>query len=159
MNSELRCLVLCTTVLSGCATNEAPSDGGFISGVKGVASGSYQDRVDERQENVDSLGTQESALREEEAIKSQEIARNAQEISRLEGELEQVKFEIEISLARIRQLDRALTAQERQTVARARERQTLAAPGASVDAERLEALKNTITQANLLAEQLSKIGA
>ena len=159
MNSELRSLIVSVAVLGGCASNEAPSDGGFISGVKGVASGSYQDRVDKRQEAVDTLGAQEGALREEEAIKADEIARNAAEIAGLEGELERTKFEIEINLARIRKLNRQLSAQERALVASANAKNSLSAPEPSADRQRLKALKNTVLQANLLAKQLSEIGA
>ena len=102
---------------------------------------------------------QEGTLRKEETIKAEEIARNATEIAELEGELERAKFEIEINLARIRKLNRQLSAQESALVASANARENLSTPGPSADQQRLEALKNTVSQANLLAKQLSEIGA
>ncbi|MCF7996513.1 MAG: hypothetical protein K9L88_17005 [Chromatiaceae bacterium] len=42
-------LGLTLALLNGCATSPAPKDGGFVSGVVGIAGGGYERRIDERE--------------------------------------------------------------------------------------------------------------
>jgi chromosome segregation ATPase len=41
--------------VSGCATNPDPAKGGFIDGIAGLSSGTYQQRLDQRQQNLDQM--------------------------------------------------------------------------------------------------------
>lgn len=49
-NHLLRGIVILFAIwLTGCATSSDPRQGGFINGISGLASGKYQQRIDERQ--------------------------------------------------------------------------------------------------------------
>jgi hypothetical protein len=53
--------VLMLLVLAGCATSPDPSKGGFISGVSGLMSGSYDQRVAEQSMELDRMRAQQVA--------------------------------------------------------------------------------------------------
>ena len=38
--------------LAACVDSTDPGDGGFINGVSGIATGTYEERIDEREEDV-----------------------------------------------------------------------------------------------------------
>lgn len=147
-------------LVSACATNENPAEGGFISGVAGATSGGYQERVDERQENVDELAKRDAELREKKSEAALEIEKNEAEISGLEAELGLLDQQIQYNLDRIASLDRALTDTEQQTVAQAKQVPgTGATAGGSGTDGRLESLRQSVLNARSLADRLAAIEA
>ena len=68
--------------LCSCATTSDPSQGGFFSGVQGLSSGTYQNRVNQKQSNLDDLKQNGSELRaQQENLSQQSAALNAEERS------------------------------------------------------------------------------
>ena len=59
-------------ILNGCAVSDNPNEGGLVGGVYGLASGRYEERVDERQENLDSL----KALQQQEESSQQTLQKD-----------------------------------------------------------------------------------
>ncbi|MGK9170473.1 hypothetical protein KXR53_29510 [Inquilinus limosus] len=51
-----------TAAVSGCAGSGDPHEGGFITGVTNLMSGGYQQRIDQRQAEVASLGAEQAQL-------------------------------------------------------------------------------------------------
>ena len=147
-------------LVSACATNENPAEGGFISGVAGATSGSYQERVDERQENVDELARRDDELQQQKSEAELEIEKNEAEIAGLEAELGLLDLQIQNSLDRIAGLDRALTKAEQQTVAQAKQLSgTGATAGGAGTDDRLESLRQSVLNARSLADRLATIEA
>jgi chromosome segregation ATPase len=105
-----------TAGLSACATSDDPADGGFISGVAGIAGGGYDKRIEER----------EDAYREQ---------LDAQAALEAEGRrLEQERAEVRAQLG---QAQARLAAQQRRIAA---ERRRIAAGGSAASAARLRQL-------------------
>lgn len=50
---RLAAAIALTSALAACATTDDPSKGGFFSGVKNLTDGTYQQRVDDRQKNLE----------------------------------------------------------------------------------------------------------
>lgn len=143
---------------AACASNEDPAEGGFISGVTGAATGGYQGRVDERQKKADALAEQDAELQQQKSEAALEIEQNEAEIAGLEAELSLLDFQIQDSLDRISNLDRALTDAERQTVNQAQQvAGSSTGTGASGTDARLESLKQSVLSARSLADQLAAI--
>jgi chromosome segregation ATPase len=64
-------LVLC---LGGCATSDDPREGGFVSGVVGLASGGYEKRVDDRERRYGAeRGEQRRLMAEAEALERERM--------------------------------------------------------------------------------------
>ena len=64
-----------TTSLQACVTSGDPADGGFANGIAGVSSGSYNERVAEREAQVAAAETQNQSLNQQYAsLKSQHTA-------------------------------------------------------------------------------------
>ena len=59
VRSALTCSLL--LLLAGCATSPDPTQGGFISGVNGLLSGGYDQRVASQQQELDSMRAQQAA--------------------------------------------------------------------------------------------------
>lgn len=62
--------------VSGCTTSEDPAQGGFLSGVKNLSDGTYQNRVDQRQkalEDEQDKNTQQSRTAERLAAQSADV--------------------------------------------------------------------------------------
>jgi len=101
---------LCALALTGCATSEDPHEGGFISGVVGLAGGGYQRRIDEREATYGTeLDAQERLRREAAAVEAERAAVRS-ELGRAESRLSS----LEARLARQRA---ALSAQQRSSAA------------------------------------------
>lgn len=67
---KIRHLLIATSVgmiLGGCATTDNPREGGFIGGVQGLSSGSYERRVRERKDNLARLKAIQEDLDQESA--------------------------------------------------------------------------------------------
>lgn len=69
-------------LLCGCATSSNPAEGGFLSGVQGLTSGEYQNRVNQKQGSLEQLQESGSQLRsQQENLSQQSAALTSQEKS------------------------------------------------------------------------------
>lgn len=94
-------------VLGGCASSPDPHDGGFVSGVIGLAGGGYQRRVDDR------TATYQGELDAQTRLKAEARA--------LEQERDAVRGELGRAQARLAEQERRIAA-ERARIAAARQR-------------------------------------
>ncbi len=102
--------VLCAFALTGCATSEDPHEGGFISGVVGLAGGGYQRRIDEREATYGTeLDAQERLRREAAAVEA--------ERAEVRSELRQAESRLSSLEARLARQRAALSAQQRSSAA------------------------------------------
>jgi chromosome segregation ATPase len=81
-------------LLSACATTDDPRDGGFISGVQGLSSGAYEQRVREREDNLEKLRAMQQDLEQEGAAleadkraREQVLARERQKLAQLDSDV------------------------------------------------------------------------
>jgi hypothetical protein len=125
--------------LAGCAVSDNPADGGFLSGVTGLSSGTYDQRIDERTAAVETEQARQAQL--------------AAELSGLESEYANLQRQI---IARRSEAAAAgtpipaeLDAQVRATLA--------ATPGGQSDAARLENYRKAVADARALSNRLANI--
>lgn len=134
-------LLLTTTALLGC-DSEDPADGGFFNGISGVASGTYQERVDDRQAAVDQAQDRNAAL-------SAEQARLASQIGSARSELSRLKLQIVQQRQQAGGLSSGLNS---------RVETVLNTPTSGRgDAAHLASLQQTIANARALTAELSKL--
>ena len=120
-------------VLAACATSDDPADGGFFNGVNGIASGKYQDRVDEQKEGL-----------------AKDQARNAElsgQLAALRGQHSSIKSEIIQKRAALRAKGVKLTA------ASERELQKVI----SSNPQSAAALRRAIADAHALSAELTRL--
>lgn len=68
-------IVFGTVLLAGCVTSSDPADGGFANGIAGISSGSYNERVAEREAQVAEAQAQNQNLNQQYAsLKNQHTA-------------------------------------------------------------------------------------
>jgi hypothetical protein len=120
--------------LLGCAENPDPSEGGFFTGVQGLSSGSYDERIESREADVASAQARNEAL--------------AGQISAAERELSKAKFEL------LRQKQQA-TGMDAATAARI-DKVLNTTPGGN-DAAALAELESTIKAARDLSAELARL--
>jgi hypothetical protein len=126
-------------LLAACATSDNPADGGFLSGVSGLSSGTYDARIDERTATV-------AAEQERQAALSAELAA-------LEGELATQQRRITERRAQAAAAGAPIPAE-----LDARVKATLAAaPGGRTDSERLQNYRRAVEDARELANLLANI--
>ncbi|TVQ89730.1 MAG: hypothetical protein EA400_06980 [Chromatiaceae bacterium] len=100
-------LALVGPALAGCATSPDPRDGGFVSGVVGLAGGGYQRRIDERETSYrGELDAQQRLQAEARALQ--------QERAEVQAELQQANARLAALEQRIARQRVALQAQRRQ---------------------------------------------
>jgi chromosome segregation ATPase len=73
--------------LAACQVNEDPAEGGFISGVTNLATGGYEERIDEREAELGTLEGEQSALELRAAEIRRQQAELDAEIASAEGQL------------------------------------------------------------------------
>lgn len=82
-------IVLGAVVVAACATTDDPSRGGFVSGVQGLSSGAYEERIREREANLERMRALQQDLEQEsselEALKRQRQQQLADERRKLEA--------------------------------------------------------------------------
>lgn len=131
-------------LLSACVTSENPADGGFFNGVQGVASGGYDERIDDREVAVATSQSQNEALRVEQANLQAQIRAS-------ESELAKLKFTILQQKNSVAGLDAQTTARVNAVLN--------ASPSGSTDQAKLAALQKTIADAKALSADLAKLAA
>ena len=131
-------------LLAGCVTSEDPSEGGFFNGVSGITSGTYDQRVEEREAGVADATARNEAL-------AAEQARLSAQIQSAEGELARLKL-------RILNQKTALGATDARTEARV-QAVLNAKPSGQTQADQLAALQKTIADAKALSADLAKLSS
>jgi len=116
--------------MSGCAGSGDPHEGGFITGVTNLMSGGYQQRIDQRQAEVASLGAEQQQLQARADAIRQEQA--------------QVDRQLASARARLSQLDRRIAA--------------LRARVSGDDAAKLDEAERRLSQARNKANEASDRG-
>ncbi|SMP34787.1 hypothetical protein [Shimia sagamensis] len=122
-------------LLSACVTSDDPADGGFVSGVAGITSGSYQARVD-------SLEAQATA----------EQARNAdlsRQINAAEADLSYQQSKLKTQLATTQGVSRQMSTKVNRVI-------SYASPAQNSDAK-LSDLQRTIAEAKSLSLELAQL--
>jgi dsDNA-specific endonuclease/ATPase MutS2 len=102
--------------LTGCATSEDPHEGGFVSGVVGLAGGGYQRRIDERE------GVYQGELDAQQRLNAQarELER---ERAQVRGDLDRARARLASQERRIAEERARLGAERQSAAARARLRE------------------------------------
>ena len=137
-------LICSAFLLTGCVTSEDPSEGGFFNGVSGITSGTYDQRVEEREADVADATARNEAL-------AAEQARLSAQIQSAEGELARLKL-------RILNQKTALGATDARTEARV-QAVLNAKPSGQTQADQLAALQKTIADAKALSADLAKLSS
>ncbi len=128
-------LALPCVLLAACQTTTDPAEGGFFSGVSGIATGAYDDRITAAEGEVAEAQARNDAL--------------AAQIRASESELAQLKLRI------LQQRD-ALGGADPATAARI-DRVLNATPGGATPDAKLAALQRSIAEARALSSDLAKL--
>ena len=131
----------CALLLAACVQSDNPADGGFVSGVAGIAGGGYDARVAEREAGVAASQARQAELsaelagltRQHEALKDQIIAQR----SRLRSQGVRLAPEAETRIQAV----------------------LLADPTATDPATRRDQLLRAISDARVLSEQLATLAS
>ena len=139
--------------LSACEVSQDPADGGFLSGIVGVAGGGYQGRVDERQAALDAEQAQANALAGEQQQVAATSANIAAEITRLRAEHTALRQRISQQLAALQSAGVAVNP----TLATKVRAAVNESPSGRTDAERLASLQAAISNARALSADLARL--
>lgn len=126
-------------LLAACSVSEDPADGGFLSGVSGLSSGTYDQRIDEKTAAV--------------ATEQQRQAQLTAELSGLEAEYAALQRDIitqrSQAAAAGKPIPASLDADVRATLA--------TTPSGATDAAQLENYRKAVADARKLSNQLANI--
>lgn len=142
-------------LVAGCATSDDPAAGGFFNGVSGLSSGTYQDRVDERQGDVETEQARAAALSTQQASVAAQSASVAEQIAALRAQLTQLRIQIANQQAQLRSAGVAIPASINTRVNAV----VNASPGGASDAERLANLQAAIADARALSADLARLSS
>jgi TolA-binding protein len=138
METTMRYAAVFCVALAACSDVPTdPSEGGFIAGVSGIASGAYDDRVEAKEADV-------AAARERNAQLESQIRASESELSRLK--------------LRILEQRRAIPQSDRATANRV-DRVLRSQPSGNSDSAKLASLQQAIADARALSADLAKLGA
>ena len=108
---------MCLTLMTGCATSPDPHEGGFVSGVVGIAGGGYERRIDEREASHREALDAQARLNAEARVLEQERAAVRSDLTRAQSRLAAQEQRIARERARLRAAGRR-TAADQQRLAR-----------------------------------------
>ena len=89
--------------LNACAVSDNPREGGLVGGLYGIFSGGYDQRVQERQRNLDSLKSLEQGSRVEQNSLLSDKAREQNALKKLQQQSQHLDRELETLKRRISQ--------------------------------------------------------
>jgi chromosome segregation ATPase len=89
-------------LLCGCATSSNPAEGGFFSGVHGLTSGEYQNRVNQKQGSLEQLQENGSQLRSQQENLSQQSAALTSQEKSYRRKLSRMNHDLKRMQARLR---------------------------------------------------------
>jgi len=87
-------------LLQGCATSPDPAEGGFISGVSGLSSGAYKQRVQDRSAELERLRREQSEAEASAAAATATLSRRRAEVQTLKTEIARLDQAIAADQAR-----------------------------------------------------------
>ncbi len=139
--------------LSACTVSEDPADGGFLSGVVGIAGGGYEQRVADSEFALAQAQAQAQATQSQQQQSAAQSEELAAQISQLRAEFIALQQSLSAKIAQLnaagKTVDQTLLARVNTVVA--------ASPGGSNDAQRLASLQAAIADARALSAQLAQI--
>jgi len=139
--------------LSACEISEDPADGGFLSGVVGVAGGGYQNRIDALEAQLAADQARASSLASEQLRLQAASASNSAQIRNLRSQFAALQSVIQGQLATLEArgvgVNNSLKAKAQVVAA--------ATPSGSTDAARLASLRAAIADARALSADLSRL--
>jgi len=148
-------LITALALVAGCSTSDDPAAGGFFNGVSGLASGGYQDRVDERQADVDAEQARAASLAGQQSSVAAQTASVGAQIDALRDELTRLRIQIANQQAELRSAGVAIPASLNTQI-----NATInASPSGANDAERLANLQRAIADARALSAELARLSA
>lgn len=140
---------------AGACDGADPAEGGFFKGLSGMASGCYEQRVEEREEQAAAARARQEALQAE--LRELE-AKSAEAETELEGlrtqhaGLKRLIVKLRSQLA-AEDVDLGETERERVKAA------IVSDPQGETEAERIEALRKAVSGARALVEELAKLSS
>lgn len=100
-------LLLLTLGFAGCATNPNPAKGGFVDGLAGLSSGTYQDRANQREQNLTEMRDNSARLEAQNRELQQDLADSKAteesyraQLAQLQGELTSLDSQLKKAKAR-----------------------------------------------------------
>ncbi len=105
---------MCLALLNGCATSPDPHEGGFVSGVVGIAGGGYERRIDEREASHREALDAQARLNAEARVLEQERAAVRSDLTRAQSRLATQEQRIAQERARIQAASRRSVADQAQ---------------------------------------------
>lgn len=139
--------------LSGCEISEDPADGGFLSGVVGVAGGGYQARIDALEATLSADQARASSLASEQLRLQAASASTSAQLRNLRAQYAALKAVIN---DRVALLEASGVAVNSSLVTRVRA-VSGGTPGGRTDAEKLASLRAAIADARALSADLSQL--
>ncbi|WP_412553943.1 hypothetical protein [Shimia sp. MIT1388] len=126
---------LSVCLLSACETSDDPADGGFVSGVAGITSGTYQARVD--------------TLEAQAAAEQERNADLRRQINAAEADLSYQQSKLKVQLASTQGVSRQMSSEVNRVI-------TYVPPTQNSDAK-LSDLQRTIAEAKSLSVELAQL--
>lgn len=139
--------------LAACEVSEDPADGGFLSGVVGVAGGGYQSRIDTLEAQLAADQTRANSLASEQLRLQATSASTSAQLRNLRAQFAALQTVISSQMATLEARGTTVGGSLRakaQTV-------STTSPGGSSDAARLASLRAAIADARALSADLSRL--
>lgn len=139
--------------LSACEVSEDPADGGFLSGVVGVAGGGYQARVDALEAQLSADQARANSLASEQLRLQAASASTSAQLRNLRSQFAALQAVIRSQVATLEAKGTPLSGSLKAKV------QTVssASPSGGSDAARLTSLRGAIADARALSNDLSRL--
>ena len=139
--------------LSACEISEDPADGGFLSGIVGVAGGGYQSRIDVLEAQLAADQARANSLASEQLRLQAASASTSAQLRNLRSQFAALQAVIQGQIATLEARGVAVSGSLKAKA------QTIAAttPGGSNDAARLASLRAAIADARALSADLSRL--
>lgn len=140
-------------VLTACTISEDPADGGFLSGIVGVAGGGYQNRIDTLEAQLAADQAEANALASEQLRLQAASANNATQLRNMRAQLAALQAVVRDQVATLEA--RGITVN---SALKARVQSVSAmSPTGSSDAARLASLRGAIADARALSADLARL--
>ncbi len=139
--------------LTACEISEDPADGGFLSGVVGVAGGGYQSRIDALEAQLAADKAQANALAAEQLRLQAASANTSAQLRNLRAQFAALQAVIKGQVAALEARGVSVNNGLKARV----QRVSATTPGGSSDAARLASLRGAIADARALSADLGRL--
>lgn len=156
MYGKLVIIIVSVVSLTACAVSQDPSQGGFMGGLVGLSSGTYETRVQQRQDELNRqqnvnqvLREQSKALESEARARDFELSLEKERLAKMEGDLSRLESDVNHLAAKSSKQKAEITALKRRLEDQRRQLQSQQtalneldrAGGSAADPERYRALE------------------